>query len=61
MLFVPVDAVVAVGVPVKVGETRGAAPKFVNAAAEVVAPVPPFAIAIVFVQEATPEPFVVNI
>ena len=36
-----------VGVPVKVGEAKGAAPKLVRAAAAVVAPVPPFAMATV--------------
>ena len=37
------DNVGIVTVPVKVGDAKGAAPKFVNAAAAVVAPVPPFA------------------
>ena len=41
----------ASGMPIKVGESIGAAPKLVNASAAVVAAVPPFAIA------TTPETF----
>ena len=44
VVFVPAVAVGAVGVPVNVGEAKGAAPKLVKAAEAEVAPVPPFAI-----------------
>ena len=43
VVFVPAVAVGANGVPVRLGDATGAAPKFVNAAAAVVAPVPPLA------------------
>ena len=44
VLFVFAAAVGAVGVPINDGEEIGAAPKFVNALAAVVAPVPPLTI-----------------
>ena len=47
VVFVSTVAVGACGIFVNMGDDIGAAPKFVNAAAAVVAPVPPFAIATV--------------
>ena len=61
MVFVPAVAVGANGVPVRLGDAKGAAPKFVNAAAAVVAPVPPLATAKVPAKVTAPVVAVVGV